>query len=314
MFKKGISPDKRKNNVFNVVSKFNPYLLSPPPPGSVLNCIERVAVACIAREAITYSDGLPDNVCTMPNFNFYTWMEKASIHFDFPSASNTSEQKKELLLKSVHAITRHQHRLDEDWYRRTQSKIQSVFLNPNKKVDVVDVNDSDVAAKLRCHQIFCEIMSIAIASSAIQMYFLTLDEKVPDLPTFEEAENSSKSHPATKDLNMMSLLKEVRWDDEVSDFAPYLKKEDVNKESTEYKEMEDDIAKGYINIVGKGPRLCFTFSPNDNIMLMDIVKCYYIKDEDMKNFWSFSDKCDGVTRFQLETIATGYSDAVECDY
>ena len=92
MIVKGITPKERKYNVLKIVNRFSPYLLSSPPPGSVLNCIERVAVAYIAREALTHIDGLPDDVCTLPNFDFYSFMEKNQIGFDFPAKSSINKE------------------------------------------------------------------------------------------------------------------------------------------------------------------------------------------------------------------------------
>jgi len=309
MLIKGLTPEARKKNILNVTSKFSPYLLSPPPPGSVLNCLERLAVAYIAREAITFVDGLPDDVCTRPNFNFYNWMKNSKISFSFPKASNTSEEKQGLLVKTVHAIIRHQHRIDKDWYKNTLQEIQSIFLRSGKS------EETEEATKVRCHQIFCELMCIAITSSSIQMYFMTLDEKVLDLPTFEEGEKVSKSHPVAKDLNMMSLLNQVHWDPEsVSEFSPHYTTKDVNKESPEFKEMGKALTPLFLKAVGHGPRLCFGFAPYDNVTMMEVVKTLYIADKEMLNFRSFDNKCNGVTRFQLESIAAGYTGAVNCDF
>jgi len=314
MIAKGITPKERKEHVLKAVSKFTHHITSPPPPGSVLNSLERLAVARIAREAITFDDGLSDNVCTRPDFDFFAWMENSSTSFTFPSTSNTGEDKQKLLVKIVYAIIRHQHRLNESWYRKTQSRIQSIFLQSGDSKDFIDVNNSDVTTKIRCHQIFCEILTLAITSSAIQMYFMALNEKILDLPSFEEAEELNRSHPAAKELNMMSLLNEVHWDNTTSDYAPYIHEKDVNKESREFQDMDKEVKDLWVHKIGAGPYACFCFAPYDLAVMVRIFECFYLQYKSFFYFGSFDEKCVGVTRFQLESVAAGYTGAVNCVY
>lgn len=313
--KKGLSPEERKANILNVVMKFNEYMSDPRPPGSVLNNIELLAVAKCARKAHTCKscDNLPDDVCTKPNFDIYKWIEKANISFDFPTSSETSEEKEKFLVNAVHAVIRHQHRLDETWYKKTQSKIQSIYLD-DKSGNHVDVNDSDEATKIRCHQIFCEIFSMAITSHVIQMVYVAMGEDVPDLPSYEKVEKKTKPFPVVKDFDFMSFLHSIPRDKNTSDYSPYVMKKDINMESREFQEFTDEMKEWYPSTVGIGPRMCINFAPYDNRMMMDVIKTLYVEDAELRNMRTFDKKCTGVSRFHLEAVSAGYTGHMKCEF
>lgn len=310
---KDLTIHQRKENIAKLVARFNTHILTQRRPESVLNNVECLGIAMCAREAVFCSSTctkLPAGVCWRPGTNFYEWLQKTEC--EFPVSVDISDEKRSFLAKMVHAIIRHQHRLDENWYDKTLSEIESIFL--------ADWNDDGLDGdmrKVRCHAAFCEILNMAAASHGIHMFYISIGENAPDLPTIEEArkvvecgENSSNEK-----FDFNSFFKKVQRNPGVSKWSPYFKKDDINENSPEFQSLSKPLQDFLIRNVGRGPRICIFFAFMDAQIVADINVTFY-RDEllDKMAMVTMHGKCKGITRFQLETVATGYTGAVDCAF
>merc|ERR1712071_294412 len=256
-------------------------------------------------------DTLPSNVCLRPGFDIFAWMEKADIKcpVSLNDTKDINEDKSTFLTKTAHAIVRHQHRLDGKFYNCTLKKIHSIFLGGNDSFE-------EEATQVRCHQILCEILAIMVASHGLQMAYLAAGEEVPELPSIEQVKKISADYPAPKELNMMSLLKTVHRDSSVSDWSPYYSAVDIDLDSPKcetlgaqnIKSLQIDIKHIF------QPRIALYFAPIDTFATMAVMSVLYINDLDKGNMGTFSSKCGGINRFQLESVAAGYTGAVDCSF
>lgn len=312
----GISIEERKAYILEAVEKFHKHLLSPRPPGSVLSHLQRLGVAKCAQEAVFCSkcDELPDGVCLKPGTDFYALMKDANLSSTssdgtelFPPSSNTSDDKKEFLVQTVHAIVRHQHRLDKNWYNSTLHSIASLFLAGN-------ISMTSEATLVRCHQILCEILCLTATSHSIKAIYLAMGEDSPKLPSQKEVECISSS--TVEDFDFMSFLKTIRRDDAVSNRSPYYLKQDINVESPEYEAMSEPDKSWLFNAVKMAyhPRINVYFAPVDAKVMTDFVDAVHIDEQERKKFEKFERKCNGVTRFQVETVAAAFSGQVNCAF
>lgn len=301
---KGLTVEERKADILKLVDEFNAHLLSPRPVGSILNNRDCVKVAIFAREAVHCSacDEVADDVCLRPNTDIYELMQGMNC------AGDTTDVKDVFLINIVHAIVRHQHRLDEQWYKSVLNSIQSLFLTEEEK------SMDEETIQVRCHTILCEILSLAVSSNGIHMTFLVLGEDVPKLPSDEEVEAVMKSYSPPGEFNIMSFLSNVRRNTSESLWSPYFIYEDINLESPESKVIGEEFLKYLEKSLGVGPRICMYFALYDCRMMMDVMNVLYVKNEDMANLKAFDYKCAGVSRFHMESVSAGYTSAVSCDY
>jgi len=226
----------------------------------------------------------------------------------FPSSIDISEEKGDFLAKTIHAIVGHQHRLDENWYKMTLKEILKIFEGDKGSME-------EESVRVRCHQIFCEIMTIAVASCAIQMTYMALNEDIPALPNEEEAEKATKSSGPVEEFDMMSFLTKVNWTTTVSDWSPYYTEKEINMESKEWKSLSESDQKWFLRSLSQfSPRICSYLAPFDTKIMMEVMCCLYIEDVDKKIMTTFHNKCDGVTRSQVEAVAAGYAGAVNCAF
>lgn len=316
---KGISLQQRKSNILNSVHEFNTYLTSPRPDGSVLTNAECVSVAECAREAAFCPgcDELPADVCWRPGTDFYAWMMesnccKHSLSSCFPYIKTEKDNEKySFLARTVHSIVRHQHRLDENWYKCTLGCIKSLFMGSQQ-------NENDEAVQVRCHQILCEILCISVTSHAIQMLYLGVADDIPDLPNQDDVEKALKPFKDHKvnTFDFMSFLKTVRRDNIVSDWSPFFTSKDIDDESPEYKRMDKSILE-FMRKQHRGsrsPHTAIFFAPSDARAMLNVFEVLYLAGKEKMSMTTFPSKCGGITRFQMETVAAAYSGAVACKY
>jgi len=316
----GITVEERKTNILRAFDKFYKHILTPRPPGSVLNNLQCLGVAKCAQEAVFCKscDTLPSSVCWRPGTDFYAWISKrelSKIDADgkplFLPSSDTSDEKVEFLIHTIHAIVRHQHRLDKNWYKKTLTSIASIFLCPNENVKDMD----DEGIQIRCHQIFCEIVTILATSSLFHTLFLAFGESIPKLPDEEAVQKVSYTFNQ-KEFNILSFLHKVRRDPTVSDWSPFFISKDINLKSKECKEMNKSDLDFLIKECRAKfpPRVAIHFAPVDSKIMSECVDSIHMGPDRMNNLGTFSDKCGGFTRFQMETITSAYTSALDCAY
>ena len=318
---KGLSVEQRKADLLEVAQNFNRHLTSPRPRGSVLTNLDCWHVATIAREAVfcKHNDELPVDVCFRPGSTaFVSWMDeksKSTYSGTFTGEKKT-DKKKEFLVKTIHAVVRHQHRLpvDDIWYKSRMEGIHSIFLSDEDLKP-----DADEGISIRCHQILCEILAISLGSLAIQTLYLGMSGKndVPSLPSIEEVMDATNKNPFPPEpLDMTSLCHKIQRDAEVSDYSPFFVRENINVESPEAQSM-DPMFLAWLQKTTRTsvqPRICMYLAPYDAKELMNIMHAYYLQEKDRANLSTFDCKCDGITRYQLEVVAATYTRAVNCHF
>merc|ERR1712071_588090 len=116
-----VSIKDRYADISDMIQIFQEHLLSPRPLGSVLSNLECFGIAKCAREAVfcKVCDELPASVCWRPGTDFYAWMNDRN--FSIPLEFDDKE-KGAFITRTVHAIIRHQHRLDKNWYQCTKKR------------------------------------------------------------------------------------------------------------------------------------------------------------------------------------------------
>lgn len=139
------------------------------------------------------------------------------------------------------------------------------------------------------------------------MTYLAMGEDVPKLPSFEEME----IYPHATDIDNLSLLKNITW---TSYFAPSISTSDIDMESPEFAKMNEEVSKKFIEFAGLPPFYCMSFAPYDFISSLELHGLLYADTDSMMTMKTFENKCDGITRFQLESVAVGYAGAVSCDF
>lgn len=305
-----VTVEERKEAVAECYKKFNKYLLSPRPKGSVLNNLECYIVAKAAQETVTHYtyDQLPANVCMRPGTDFFAWMEKSNPMLSF--STSLSNDKVSFLVMTVHAIARHQHRLDEKWYLRTMDEIDRLYLS--------DVEfASEEAKSVKCASLFCEIVTMQSISKGLQFNYLANGHDIPDLPSLEEVEAANQRNPGPfEPFDLMSFLSNVRRDSKVSDYSPFFTYEDINKESPEWIGLDELLQSWFSKAVATSfqPRICSYMAPFDAKVMMEIMYVLYIGDTEKKEFKTLASRCEGITRTQLETTAAAYTGAVDCGF
>lgn len=318
---KGLSVEERKADLLELAQNFSKHLLSPRPRGSVLTNLDCWHVANIAREAVfcKHNNELPIDVCFRPGSkDFIFWMDnkcKSTYNGTFSGEEN-ADAKKEFLVKTIHAVVRHQHRLpvDEIWYKSRIEGIHSIFLS-----DKDPKPDVDEHVNIRCHQILCEILCISLTSHAIQTLYLGMSgtNDVVNLPSIEEVIDATNKNPFPPEpLDITSLCHEIQRDTEVSDWSPFFVCENINVESPEAQSMDPSFLAWLQKTTRTSvqPRICIYLAPYDAKELMNIMHSYYLQEKDRANLSTFDCKCDGITRYQLEVVAATYTRAVNCHF
>jgi len=93
---------------------------------------------------------------------------------------------------------------------------------------------------------------------------------------------------------------------------------DIDKESLEFKDMGEPVKKWLMRMIKfggfKGPQFCHFFVPVDAKVQFDLQSILFVGPADKAFKTTFQNKCDGVTRYQLEIVAASYAEGVSCDY
>jgi len=275
-----------------------------------LNNLEIFIVATAAREAVDCPscNELPAKVSWRPGTDFHAWMAKSDCKLSF--STSLGEEKTSFLVKTVHAIARHQHRLDESWYLKTLDDIYRLYLS--------DVQfPSEEAKRVKCSSLFCEIVTMQSTSKGLQFHYLASGEDVPSLPSLKDIEDFTAKNPGPYEpFDMMSFLSSVRRESKVSDYSPFYIFEDINKESPEWMNLDELLQNWFAKAVSSSfqPRICSYMAPFDAKVMMEIMCTLYIPDNEKKCFKTLKSRCEGVTRYQLESTASAYTGSVDCGF
>jgi len=275
-------------------------------PGAVLNSSIRLAVAKCAQTCTKCKgcDELPMDACLMPGAKFFEVLKgfKHDIDQDnFPQAMDI--KIKNLLTNLVHAIVRHQNRLDKEWYDDTIKDLQ-------------ECNQLNLKGTM-ANTAFCEIVTIASMSHGVKLLYTLLEEDAPDLPSFEDLSQSPQ--PMEIDITKMLKTKTIIRNKECIANAPYILTADVDQNCPEFAKIPQAYHEKFIQaaVQDMTPFLALSMSPIDlavfNGMFTNIL---YLGDQDFIKFNSLNPRhhCAGVTRFDLEIVATEVARTVSCGF
>jgi hypothetical protein len=249
-----VTPLQRQESLESVAAALNDHLKGVP--GTVLQAKIRLGIAKCAQQAV-WCEGcnglvVPAGTCLRPDGVKFAKLCADLDHHGGPasksydsclSCSQSADEvtvfpfehcklessQVSLLTSIVHAIVRHQGRLDKQWYADTIQALKASQIVPQVR------KEDDPDAILAINAAFCEITYLAAMTHGIHMVFLLLDKNMPALPSFEEI-------PASLEplgIHFPSLLlkqRQVQQNDKVA-FAPYFLAKDIDTKSAEFQKL-----------------------------------------------------------------------------
>ena len=278
-------------------------------PGAVLSPNLRLGVAACARDALVCKacDALPPDTCLAKGTDFMSICKGHKVDVFKPT---TLKDKDVLILVNlVHAIIRHQGRLDEAWYNKTINFIQSSGL-------LASYPHKDEEGKLLgCRAIFSEVLALSAAYQAIQMVFFGLGKNSPPpLPSRKDMAGA----PGPANIHFPSLLHRVRFSKAVRD-TPFYIWHDINTESPEFSKITPEGRDMQHYIQEDLSPFCGTcFAPEDSAFIgRNISDVMYCKGVDVLFAYQPLDykiHCSSVQRCQLEFVSLAVAETHSCAF
>mmetsp|Transcript_37929 Transcript_37929/g.55922 ORF Transcript_37929/g.55922 Transcript_37929/m.55922 type:complete len:309 (-) Transcript_37929:733-1659(-) len=303
-----MTPEGRQAVLESSAELFHTHLTGTA--GTILTAKLRLAVAKCARTALWCQgcNDIPQRTCLRDATRFHALCQDLQ-HNDDNSFPELSQEASQVLVNMIHAIVRHQHRLDKTWHTQTIAAL--------KKANIVD-NDNDPHT---IHALFCSIVLITAVSHGIQILFLVLDTPVPPLPTLEQVE---KGAPDPLNPQFASFVKNVRQDEKVA-LSPYFCKKDLDTNSPEFQRvLEERDRNTFLKIIQYfQPVVAGCFAPAELIMFWDFGLKVYLAAFGSPAFFPsifFSRKldrkhhCASVSRHDIELVADAITEELQCAY
>jgi len=257
-----VKATERRNALKDFESHFINALFASP--GVWLTASLRLAVAKCARAALSCKgcDSLPPDVCLRPGTKFAGTCAKME-HIAFPAGP--PPPLADVLVNLVHAVVRHQSRLDEAWFQDTLSA-----LDGSEVFGSATPEDRETAL----YSVFNEIVVLAAVSHGIHIGHRCLLEPLPPLPT-----NAPSSAATPSMLNFKALLKrQPRKDTSVAN-CPHFLFQDLDQSSPEFQKISAPARKLLADIQtnNKWPIVCAAWAPEEQLLITGLMHAYYIE-------------------------------------
>jgi len=322
----------RRQAIESTAALFRDHLLTSP--GTVLPSAVRLGIAKCAAAALTCDgcDDLARDACLAKSVSFADVCadidHTCAVCDLFPTdLCDLSSDAAAALTSSVHAIVRHQGRLNETWYQDTIDAFQRTgVVGKGFREGDDDGGGKDDPERTAVCAAFCEVAFLSACASGVQVMRMIVDVAFrtdPDapkpalLPTWKELSEASLPEPLGPHFPSF-LRRGVRRDADVA-FAPYFLSADVDVKHPEFLRLPVDVQNLLSGLPDtKGPLLpASCFAPTDFLLFERLAPLMYIPLSDVIKLHKPLEptrNCPTVSRHDLEAVAGSLAQAFLCSY
>ena len=279
--------------------------------GAQLNSLQRWSVCAATKDALTCPgcSGLPVGTCLRPGTNAYQVLDE--LKHDKPSMSpniTISDDQLKAITTIVHAIVNHQGLIDESWHDSALSAIQSSGIIP----------DEDSTSS-RYHSALVEIIMLTAITHGYNAALLMMGNSQGfELPPVDGKILRTVRPPRFDPASLLKQGKLLTRDDSIAR-SPFFIASQVNKRSPSFENLESEDQRLLLLMANAMlPYVCCPLAPQYGTQIIECGNVLYYDWDQPAFLLSFlpikASKCAGVTRHDLETVASSLATAHACGF
>lgn len=306
--KKVTTAAERKAQVEEAANAFVEHLVSNT--GAELEASQRWLVCTLAVAALKCSGcgDLPGDACLKPGADVFGVI--GALNHDLETSSDVTDKKQlKAITTIVHTLVNHQSRIDEGWHDAALAAIQESGLIPS------DSTQSQYQSAL------VEIIILVSLAHAFNVAFLLMGKtKGLELPSLDYVrEKAPKPHsPCFDPEDLLKPGQKLRQKDFLAR-SPFYVASQVDRTSKAFTSLSPIVQEDILKFEGiMTPYVSCTLAPQYFPLLDQASRALYYDTFQVAFVLAFltikGDKCPGVVRHDLETVAASLALTYACGY
>ena len=303
---------ERQAQVEEAAKQFASHLMTGQ--GAQLEAPQRWFVCAVAVAALDCSGcaTLRTDACLKPGLDAHQLLgnlKHAELTPDVVKQLNLDEKQVHVITTIVHSLINHQGRIDEGWHDAVLSAIKEANIIPNNSTES------------QCQSALVEIIVLACLAHSYHVAFLFMGKQqgweVPPIASIKDAPKLLQE-PRFDPQNMLKPGQSLQRDDTIARSAFFVASQ-VDRNASTFTSFSKEAQDGMLFFADSAvPWVCCSLVPQYAPLLLQAAETLYYDSNQLAFLFSFltirAEKCPGVTRHDMETVAAALTGAHSCAY